>query len=284
MIARPAILRVVVERALREDLGSGDLTTRLLFPKAIKAKAVIRAKQEAVLAGLSVAEAVFKKVDPKLKFESLTQDGDRVQSGTEIARIVGDGRSLLKGERVALNFLQRLSGIATLTAQFVEAVRGTKATILDTRKTTPGLRALEKYAIRMGGGRNHRMNLSDGILIKDNHIALTGSLKLAVQEAHRKAPRGLRVEVEATNLKEVEDALSAKADIILLDNMTIPQLKEAVSLINGRALTEVSGGVQLNTVRAIAVEGVDYVSIGALTHSAPAVDLSMDITPSKDNR
>jgi len=284
MIARPAILRAIVERALKEDLGSGDLTTRLLFPRAIKAKALIRAKQDAVLAGLSVAEAVFKKVDPKLKFQSLAQDGDRVRSGTEIARIVGDGRSLLKGERVALNFLQRLSGIATLTAQFVQTVKGTKATILDTRKTTPGLRELEKYAVRMGGGRNHRMNLSDGILIKDNHLALAGSLRRAVQETRRKAPRGLKVEVEATNLKEVEDALLVKADIILLDNMTIPQLKEAVSLIDGRALTEVSGGVQLNTVREIAATGVDFISIGALTHSAPAVDLSMDITPLKDDR
>jgi len=284
MIARPAILRAIVERALKEDLGSGDLTTRLLFPRAIKAKALIRAKQDAVLAGLSVAEAVFKKVDPKLKFQSLAQDGDRVRSGTEIACIMGDGRSLLKGERVALNFLQRLSGIATLTAQFVETVKGTKATILDTRKTTPGLRELEKYAVRMGGGRNHRMNLSDGILIKDNHLALAGSLRRAVQETRRKAPRGLKVEVEATNLKEVEDALLVKADIILLDNMTIPQLKEAVSLIDGRALTEVSGGVQLNTVREIAATGVDFISIGALTHSAPAVDLSMDITPLKDDR
>jgi len=284
MIARPNILHGIVERALKEDLGSGDVTTRLLFPKAIKAEAVIRAKQEAILAGLPMAEAVFKKVDSKLKFKSLAQEGDRVQSGTEIAHIVGDGRSLLKGERVALNFLQRLSGIASLTAQFVEMVRGTKATILDTRKTTPGLRELEKYAVRLGGGRNHRMNLSDGILIKDNHIALAGSLKRAVQMTHRKPPRGLKVEVEATNLKEVEDALSAKVDIILLDNMTIPQLKEAVSLINGRALTEVSGGVQLNIVREIAAAGVDFISIGALTHSASAVDLSMDITPSKGTR
>jgi nicotinate-nucleotide pyrophosphorylase (carboxylating) len=282
MIVPPAILRVIVERALKEDLASGDLTTRLLFPKAIKAEAVIRAKQEAILAGLPVAKAVIKKVDPKLKFESLAQDGDRLPSGTEVARIAGDGRPLLKGERVALNFLQRLSGIATLTAQFVETVRGTKATILDTRKTTPGLRELEKYAVRMGGGRNHRMNLSDGILIKDNHIALAGSLKRAVEEARRKAPRGLKVEVEAANLKEVEEALSARADWILLDNMTISQLKEAVLLINGRALTEVSGGVHLNNVGEIAAVGVDFISVGALTHSAPAVDLSMDITPSKD--
>ncbi|HTN44303.1 MAG TPA: carboxylating nicotinate-nucleotide diphosphorylase [Nitrospiria bacterium] len=272
----------LVTRALAEDLGSGDLTTRLLFAQVVKAEAVIRAKEEATLAGLPLAEAVFKKVDPKLKFKSLAQDGDRVQPGTQIARIVGDGRSLLKGERVALNFLQRLSGIATLTARFVETIRGTKAAILDTRKTTPGLRGLEKYAVRMGGGRNHRMNLSDGILIKDNHIALAGSLKRAVEEARRKAPRGLKVEVEARNLNEVEDALSAKADRILLDNMTIPHLKEALLLINGRALTEASGGIHLNNVREFAGAGVDFISIGALTHSAPAVDLSMDITPSKD--
>ncbi|HEY5593598.1 MAG TPA: carboxylating nicotinate-nucleotide diphosphorylase [Nitrospiria bacterium] len=284
MIARPAILRPIVERALKEDIGSGDLTTRLLFPKTIKAEAAIQVKQEAILAGLTVAEAVFKKVDPKLKFKSLARDGDRVKAGTIVARLEGDGRSLLKGERVALNFLQHLSGIATLTARFVEAVRGTKATILDTRKTTPGLRNLEKYAVRTGGGRNHRMNLSDGILIKDTHLALAGSLKAAVERAKKNASRGFKVEAETTNRTELEEALAAKADIILLDNMSIPQLKEAVLLINGQALTEVSGGVNLNNVREIASTGVDFISIGALTHSAPAVDLSMDITPFKGTR
>ena len=284
MIARPAILRTIVERALKEDIGSGDLTTRLLFPKTIKAEAAIQVKQEAILAGLTVAEAVFKKVDPKLKFKSLARDGDRVKAGTIVARLEGDGRSLLKGERVALNFLQHLSGIATLTARFVEAVRGTKATILDTRKTTPGLRNLEKYAVRTGGGRNHRMNLSDGILIKDTHLALAGSLKAAVERAKKNASRGFKVEAETTNRTELEEALAAKADIILLDNMSIPQLKEAVLLINGQALTEVSGGVNLNNVREIASTGVDFISIGALTHSAPAVDLSMDITPFKGTR
>jgi nicotinate-nucleotide pyrophosphorylase (carboxylating) len=233
------------------------------------------------VAGLAVAKAVFSQVDSKLKFKPFVRDGDRVKAGTIVARLEGDGRSLLKGERVALNFLQHLSGIATLTARFVEAVLGTKATILDTRKTTPGLRALEKYAVRMGGGRNHRMSLSDGILIKDNHLALAGNLKTAVQQARKKAPRGFKVEVETTNLKEVEAALSARADIILLDNMTIPQLKEAILLINGQALTEVSGGVNLNAIREIASTGVDFISIGALTHSAPAVDLSMDIAPLK---
>ncbi|MBI3609466.1 MAG: carboxylating nicotinate-nucleotide diphosphorylase [Nitrospirae bacterium] len=279
-----ARIRDIVSRALGEDIGSGDLTTRLLFPKSIQAEAAIRVKQEAILAGLPVAEAVFRKVDPKLKFKPLARDGDRVEPGTIVARVKGDGRFLLKGERVALNFLQHLSGIATLTAQFVEAVRGTKVTILDTRKTTPGLRALEKYAVRMGGGQNHRMNLSDGILIKDNHIALAGSLRNAVQAAKRKASRGLAVEVEAADLSEVEAALAAGADIILLDNMSIPQLKEAVSLIHGRARTEVSGGVHLHNIREIAATGVDFVSIGALTHSAPAVDINMDITPLKGTR
>jgi nicotinate-nucleotide pyrophosphorylase (carboxylating) len=279
-----ARIRDIVSRALGEDIGSGDLTTHLLFPKAVKAEAAIRVKQEAILAGLSVAEAVFRKVDPKLKFKPLARDGDRVDPGTIVALVKGDGRSLLKGERVALNFLQRLSGIATLTARFVEAVQGTGTTILDTRKTTPGLRMLEKYAVRMGGGRNHRMNLSDGILIKDNHLALAGNLKAAVQRARKKAPRGFKVEVETTNLTEAEEALVAKADIILLDNMTIPQLKEAVLLISGQALTEASGGVNLNNVREIAATGVDFISIGALTHSAPAVDISMDIQPAKPRK
>lgn len=281
MIPRPgfsvARIRNLVVRSLSEDIGSGDLTTRILFPKPIKAEAVIRAKQEGTLAGLAVARAVFKEVDPQLRFQSLAMDGDRVLPGTEVARIVGDGRSLLKGERVSLNFLQRLSGVATLTARFVKAVQGTKTKILDTRKTTPGLRDLEKYAVRVGGGQNHRMNLGDGILIKDNHLALAGNLNRAVREARRKAPRGLKVEVEATNLKEVEEALSAKADWILLDNMTIPEMKEAVSLIKGRAITEVSGGIHLSNVAEIGAAGVTFISIGALTHSAPALDFSLDI-------
>ncbi|MBI3995831.1 MAG: carboxylating nicotinate-nucleotide diphosphorylase [Nitrospirae bacterium] len=277
-------IRKIVKHALEEDLGSGDLTTRLLFPKFIRAEATIQTKQEAILAGLPMATVVFKQVDPKLKFKPLAQDGDRLKPGMIIARLEGDGRSLLKGERVALNFLQHLSGIATLTARFVETVKGTMAVILDTRKTTPGLRALEKYAVRMGGGRNHRMNLSDGILIKDNHLALAGSLKAVVERAKKNAPRGFKVEAETTNRSEVEEALAAKADVILLDNMSLPQLKEAVRLINGRALTEASGGVHLNNLREIAETGVDFISIGALTHSAPAVDMSMDIIPFKGAR
>jgi nicotinate-nucleotide pyrophosphorylase (carboxylating) len=272
-------LREIVAQALAEDIGAGDLTTRLLFPKIIEAEAAIVARQKSVLAGLPVAKAVFKQVDPTLKFDPVAQDGDQVKAGKVLARIRGDGRSILKGERVALNFLQRLSGIATLTARFVKAVQGTETTILDTRKTTPGLRMLEKYAVRMGGGRNHRMNLSDGILIKDNHLALAGDLKAAVQQARKKAPRGFKVEVETTNLKEIAAALSAQADIILLDNMTISQLKEAVLLIDRQAMTEASGGVHLNNAREIASTGVDFISIGALTHSAPAVDINMDLVP-----
>jgi len=277
VIAPASALHRLFKQALKEDVGFGDITTRTLFPKSIQAKAVIQAKQEGILAGLPVAKAVFKQVDLKLRFKLIVRDGDRVKPGMIIAHLQGDGRSILKGERVALNFLQHLSGVATLTAQFVEAVKGTKAKVLDTRKTTPGLRTLEKYAVRMGGGQNHRMNLSNGLLIKDNHIALAESLSKAVQQAKRKAPRGFKVEVEATNLKEVEEAILAKADIILLDNMAVSQLKEAVTRINGRALTEASGGINLKNVREIASTGVDFISIGALTHSAAALDFSLEI-------
>jgi len=277
MIARSALLHDIVRRALKEDLASGDITTRLLFPKAVKAKAVIQAKQEGIVAGLPVVKMVFERVDPKLRCKPIVREGARVKPGTIVAHLHGDGRSILKGERVALNFLQHLSGIATLTAQFVEAVKGTKTKILDTRKTTPGLRVLEKYAVRMGGGQNHRMNLSDGLLIKDNHIALAGSLKKAVHLAKKNMPRGFKVEVEATNLREVEHAVASKADIILLDNMTVSQLKEAVMRTENRALTEASGGINLKNVFQIASAGVDFISIGALTHSAPALDFSLEL-------
>jgi len=271
------LLRDIAKRALQEDQVRDDITTRLLFPKAIKAKAVIQAKQEGIIGGLPVAKVVFKQVDPRLRFRPIVQDGDQVKPGMIVAHLHGDGRSILTGERVALNFIQHLSGIATLTARFVEAVKGTKVKILDTRKTTPGLRSLEKYAVRMGGGQNHRMNLSDGVLIKDNHIALAGSLKKAVQLAKKTAPGGSKIEVEATNLREVEEAVSAKAVTILLDNMTVSQLQEAVNRIKGRALTEASGGINLKNIREIASTGIDFISIGALTHSAPAMDFSLEI-------
>jgi nicotinate-nucleotide pyrophosphorylase (carboxylating) len=271
--------------ALTEDLGRGDITTRALFPKAVPAEAVITAKQAGVVAGLPVARAVFQQVDRRLKFRALVNEGERIKSGTVLAAIRGDGRSILTGERVALNFLQRLSGIATLTAQFVDAAKGAKVAILDTRKTTPGLRLLEKYAVRTGGGRNHRFGLYDAILIKDNHLALHGSLADAVRRAKDRAPRRphrqhrMAVEVEAATLAEVEAAVRAGADAILLDNMSLDQLRKAVRLSGGRAFLEASGGVTLANVRDVAATGVDAISIGALTHSAPALDLSLEVTP-----
>lgn len=281
MIPPPRIPADLIRRALQEDIGGSDITTRALFRKRIPAEAWIRAKEKAVLAGLPAARAAFAQVDAKLKFRPLRRDGDRIAPGTPIARIAGDGRSILKGERVALNFLQHLSGIATLTQRFVDAVKGSRARILDTRKTIPGLRELEKYAVRIGGGHNHRRSLATGILIKNNHIALAGSVGEAVSRAKRHGPRSRPVEVEAKNRRDVEEALSGGADIILLDNMPIPDLRDAVKRIDGRAAIEVSGGVGLDHVREIAFLGVDFISVGALTHSAPAVDLHLEIESPK---
>lgn len=273
----------MVQAALAEDLGAGDVTTRRLFPRAVRADAAILAKQPAIIAGLPAARAVFQSVDKTIRFRARVREGARVEPGTIVATLSGDGRSILAGERVALNFLQHLSGVATLTRRFVDAVRGARAVILDTRKTTPGLRLLEKYAVRMGGGRNHRLNLGGGILIKDNHIALAGGLQPAVRAAKRRIGRARRrpphpIEVEATTLDEVREAVAAGAEIILLDNMPVATIKEAVRLIGTRAKTEVSGGVHLQNVRDIAATGVDAISIGALTHSAPAVDLSLEVS------
>jgi nicotinate-nucleotide pyrophosphorylase (carboxylating) len=275
----PSILRDIIDAALAEDLGPGDLTTRALFPKAIPAKAVILAKQAGVIAGLPVARAVFHTIDRRLIFRAHVTEGGRIRAGSTIVSLRGDGRSILKGERVALNFLQRLSAIATLTAQFVDTVKGTKVAILDTRKTTPGLRALEKYAVRVGGGRNHRFGLYDGILIKDNHLALADSLAGAVRRANARAPRHMRIEVEAATLAQVTAAVRAGANAILLDNMRPADLRRAVRLVGGRAFLEASGGVTLANVRAVAATGVDAISIGALTHSAPAIDLSLEVAP-----
>jgi len=274
--AETTVLARLVRVALAEDVGAGDLTTRRLFPRAVKANAVILAKQPAIIAGLPAARAVFHAVDQTVRFRAGVREGARVEQGTIVATLSGDGRAILAGERVALNFLQHLSGVATLTRRFVDAVRGTRAVILDTRKTTPGLRLLEKYSTRMGGGRNHRMNLGDAVLIKDNHLALAGDLITAVRRA-RRGGRG-PVEVEADTLDDVRAALDAGADVILLDNMPVATIKEAVLLIGTRAKTEVSGGVHLHNVREIAATGVDAISIGALTHSAPAVDLSMEVS------
>jgi nicotinate-nucleotide pyrophosphorylase (carboxylating) len=235
------------------------------------------AKQELVLAGLDVAREVFHYLDSTIQFTPLANDGDRIKKGTVVARVSGSTRVLLAGERVALNLLQHMSGIATLTAMYVEKVRGLKVEVLDTRKTLPGLRQLEKYAVRLGGGKNHRFGLYDGVLIKDNHIKAAGGITQAVESARRHAHHLLKIEVETKNLEEVREALAAKADIIMLDNMPIDMMREAVKLIAGRALVEASGNVTLETIRAIAETGVDFVSSGSLTHSAPAADISMKI-------
>ena len=270
-------IKTFISNALREDIGPGDLTTEALIQPDIEGKAELIAKEPLILAGIEVAREVFHQVNQDINFLGRHPDGEDLSSSTVIATISGPLRSLLTAERVALNLLQRLSGIATLTRQYVNGIEGTKARIVDTRKTTPGLRALEKYAVRIGGGKNHRFGLFDGILIKDNHIAAVGSLTEAVKKAREKAPHTLKIEVETENLDQVREAISAGAEIIMLDNMDIQTMKEAVKLINGKALIEASGGINLNNVRQVAETGVDLISVGAITHSARSMDISMEI-------
>ncbi len=274
-------LAETIARAVAEDVAWGDLTTEGLVPRGLLAEADVLVKSPGVIAGLPVLALVFTTVDPATSVELTARDGDRVRPGDVVARVRGEARSILTAERVALNFLQRLSGTATETARYVEAAAGTKAVIIDTRKTTPGLRSLEKWAVRLGGGQNHRRNLSDGVLIKDNHlvaIAASGrTLGEAVAHARRLWPHTVKVEVEVDRLDQIEEALSARADIILLDNMPVDTLREAVALIDGRALTEASGGVTLESVRAVAEAGVDLISVGALTHSARSLDISLEL-------
>ncbi len=271
----------VVDSALAEDLGWGDVTTQALITADEVATAYLVAKGDGVLAGLSVATAVFHRVDSALKVEELVSDGSTVHLGDRLAVIKGLVASILGAERVALNFLQRLSGIATETAKYVEAVSGTKALITDTRKTTPGLRILEKYAVRVGGGHNHRQNLGDGILIKDNHLVVLQSRGEGIGEAIRKArqqtPHTPKVEIEVESVEQAREALSAGADIIMLDNMNLDDMKLVVGLAQGRALIEASGGITLDNVRAVAETGVDLISIGALTHSVKALDISLEL-------
>ncbi|MHB8482829.1 MAG: carboxylating nicotinate-nucleotide diphosphorylase [Nitrospiria bacterium] len=280
MILPPLLIQDLLKEALKEDLGWGDVTTQALFPDFLPAKGTIFSREESVLAGIPVVKELFTLLDPGLQITIHRQDGETVKKGEIFIALSGDGRTMLMGERVALNFLQRLSGIATLTAQFVKQVKGTKAKILDTRKTTPGLRILERYAVCQGGGVNHRFHLGDAILIKDNHIALKGGIKQALKAIRSGNNPYSQVEVEVKNKEEVRTALEEGADIILLDNMNPSEIKEAVTLIGNRARVEASGGVNLDTVKEIARAGVDCISIGALTHSAPAVDLSMDIVKS----
>jgi len=285
-MVRPPVgdIRRAIRLALQEDLPLGDITTAALFPSPAPALARIIAQQSLVVAGLAAAVRAFQTVDATLVLSIHRQDGERAQDGDCLLQIEGDGRSILKAERVALNFLQHLSGIATLTRRFCDEVRGYPVTILDTRKTIPGLRALQKWAVRLGGGENHRLSLSDGILIKDNHLALlnraTTPVKAACRKAKSNAPHAVKVIVEVESLAEVRQALAARADIILLDNMTPATVRQAVRLIKGRALVEVSGGINLKNVQSMAAAGPDRISIGALTHSAPAATLSLVLEPS----
>lgn len=265
----------IIEIALNEDIHTGDITTRavLLGPRPMRG--IMKAKEELVLAGIDVAARVFHLLDPSVVFTPRFSDGSSVMAGEVIAELSGEAAPLLQGERVALNLLQRMCGVASLTARYVAAVAGIGARIVDTRKTTPGLRFLDKYAVRVGGGTNHRTGLYDGILIKENHIAAAGSISEAIRRTRTHAPHTLRVEIETETIDQVTEALAAGADIIMLDNMDIQAMTEAVRLIAGRALVEASGGVNLETVRRIAETGVDIISVGALTHSARAMDISM---------
>ena len=272
----PSILRLIAT-ALEEDLGRGDVTTLATIPPDRTAQGKITAKADLTIAGLPLVTRVLHVVDPTAGVRLLVTEGSAVKKGQVVLELWGNAAGLLIAERTLLNFLQHISGVATLTRKFVDAIVGTKCKIIDTRKTLAGFRVLDKYAVTQGGGTNHRMGLDDGILIKDNHIAVCGGVGAAVRRARSHASALLRIEVECTTLAEVQEALDARADIILLDNMTIPQMADAVRLVSGRALLEASGNMNLERVREVAETGVDFISVGALTHSAPAVDLSMAV-------
>ncbi len=270
-----------IARALAEDVGSGDITSESTIPPDLRLKGDLVAKQVGVIAGLEVAALVFAAVDTAIQFTPLVNDGDRVTRGTVVARVFGPARSILTAERTALNFLQRMSGIATDTRRFVDAVAGTRAVILDTRKTCPGLRLLDKWAVRLGGAQNHRTGLYDMVLIKDNHIAAAGGITQAVRKARERAPKGILIEVEVKSLQELDEALALGVDRIMLDNMSLDDIREAVRRVQGRVKLEVSGGVTLSTVTKIAATGVDYISVGALTHSPQALDISLELYPER---
>ncbi|MEA3362396.1 MAG: carboxylating nicotinate-nucleotide diphosphorylase [Thermodesulfobacteriota bacterium] len=265
----------IIRTALAEDIGLGDVTTEGTVTRDTVARAELVAKEDFTLAGLDVAAQVFHVLDPGIRFEKILADGHSVRKGEVLAWLKGNASSLLQGERVALNLLQRMSGIATLTAKYVAEVEGTGTRIVDTRKTVPGLRALDKYSVWMGGGRNHRIGLFDGVLIKENHITAAGGISAAIKRAKTQIPHTLKIEIETRNMAEVEEALQAGADIIMLDNMSLEEMRQGVELIAGKAQVEASGGVNLERVRAIAETGVDIISVGALTHSVTAADISM---------
>ncbi len=274
MIPTEQQMREVVRKALKEDIGDGDVTTHCIVPPDRRGYGRFIAKEQGVIAGLQVAETAFLALDDKAQFETMVNDGERVEAGKMIARIEGNGRALLSAERVALNFLQRISGVASLTRQFVDAVKGTAAVILDTRKTAPGLRAFDKWAVLLGGGQNHRFGLFDMVLIKDNHIRIAGSITKAVSYVRTDAGGNFEIEVEVKNMEELREALELKVDRILLDNMTTEELAQAVKIANGRVPLEASGNVDLGNVAAIAATGVNFISIGRLTHSTQALDIT----------
>ena len=281
-------LNTLIDLALEEDIGGGDITSETLIPADLRAKTTLLAKADGVLAGVDLAKLVFIKVDSELKVKVLLKDGAKLHSGDIIGTVTGNARSILKAERVALNFLQKLSGIASQTAEYVAIIGDLQVEILDTRKTTPGMRLLEKYAVSMGGGRNHRFNLNDGILIKDNHLATLRAhgmtLREIVNKAKSGAPEGIKVEVEVTNLKEVREAVAAAADIIMFDNMGLAKMRAAVKIVPAGIMTEASGNINLKTVRAAAETGVNFISVGALTHSSKALDISLEFQPIIKNK
>ena len=273
----PALYRDIVRRALDEDIRDGDVTTAATVLPTARSRGVFLVKADCVVAGLEVAFEVFRQLDAGVRIAARKQDGDRCSAGEEIAEVVGSAAALLTAERTALNFLQRLSGVATRTRQFVDAAAG-RITILDTRKTTPTLRVLEKYAVRAGGATNHRIGLFDAVLIKDNHIRLAGGVRAAVERTRQYRP-GLPIEIEAQSLAQVDEALEARAEMILLDNLSLDEIRTAVGRTRGRARTEISGGVTLDRIAALAATGADFVSAGGLTHSAPAIDISFELEP-----
>jgi len=271
------LIEDAVKKALAEDLGrGGDITTNTTIPEGATASVVMAAREDGCIAGLDVAKAAFKAMDESLVVEYLAKDGDEVQAGDEIMKVTGNARAILTGERVALNFAGRLSGIATKTAQMVKATGNHKAKIASTRKTTPGLRMFEKYAVRVGGGVNHRLGLDDAVLIKDNHIAIAGGVGIAIERAKENIGHMVKIEVEVDTLEQLKEVMEFGVDVVLLDNMPPETLLEAVTIVDGRAVTEASGGVSLETVPAIAGSGVDMISVGALTHSAPCLDIGLD--------
>jgi nicotinate-nucleotide pyrophosphorylase (carboxylating) len=269
-------VKAIIEVALKEDMPQGDITSESIIPPRSRSKAIILAKEDGVLAGIDIARRVFQKLDPGVQFKKILEDGKAFKKGKRLAEIEGLSISILKGERTALNFLQRMSGIASTTRKFVRATHGTKTKILDTRKTTPGLRALEKYAVRMGGGLNHRLSLSEMVLIKDNHLRLVPGISEAIKRARKRVKPGMKIEVEATSLEEVKEAVQSGADMVMLDNMATEKIKKAVKWVKGRVPLEVSGKVTLAKAKKAASLGVDFISVGSLTHSYKSVDISIE--------